>query len=70
MKSQKDTFQKWQKLLAEKGWLLSAPSSVPREESSFCDFWKMTSCDFTLLHSFFTQANVKWLDVLGKEYYS
>ena len=35
-----------------------------REASSFCDFWKLTSCD-----SFFIQANVKFLDLLGKEYY-
>ena len=29
-----------------------------REASSFCDFWKMTSCDFTLFYSFLTQANI------------
>ena len=40
-----------------------------REASSFCDFWKITSCDFTLFCSFLTQANV-FLDVPGKEYYS
>ena len=39
------------------------------EASSFCDFWKMTPCDFTILF-FFTQANIIFLDVLGKEYFS
>ena len=39
------------------------------EASSFCDFWKLTSCDFTLSNSFFTKAN-NFLDVLGKEYES
>ena len=29
-----------------------------REASSFCDFWKLTSCDFTRFFSFFTQANL------------
>ena len=29
-----------------------------QEASSFCDFWKMTSCNFTLFYSFLTQANV------------
>ena len=29
-----------------------------REASSFCEFWKMTSCDFTLFYSYLTQANV------------
>ena len=29
----------------------------------------MTSCDFTLFYSFFSQANVCYWDVLGKEYY-
>ena len=27
-----------------------------REASSFCDFWKMTFCDFTLFYSFFIQT--------------
>ena len=40
------------------------------EASSFCDFWNMTSCDFTLFYSFLTQANIIFfLDVLGKEYF-
>ena len=30
----------------------------------------MTSCDFTSFYYFLTQANVNFLDVLGKEYYS
>ena len=29
-----------------------------REASGFCDFWKMTSCEFTLIYSFLTQANI------------
>ena len=29
-----------------------------REASSFCDFYKMTSCDFTAFFSFLTQANL------------
>ena len=41
-----------------------------REASSFCEFWKMTSCDFTLIYSFFTHTNISFLDVLGKENYS
>ena len=41
-----------------------------REASSFCDFWKMTSCDFTLFYSFLKEANINFLDVLAKEYYS
>ena len=42
------------------------------EASSFSDFWKVTSCDFTAFYSFLTGANicVFFLDVLGKEYYS
>ena len=40
-----------------------------REVSSFCDFWKMTSCECTLFYSFSTQGNVIFFDVLGKEYY-
>ena len=40
-----------------------------QETSSFCDFWKVTSCDFTPFHSFLTQANIFFLDVLGKKYY-
>ena len=32
-----------------------------REASSFCDFWKITSCDFTLFHSVLTQSNVCFL---------
>ena len=29
-----------------------------REASSFCDFWKMTFCNFTLFYSFLTKANI------------
>ena len=38
-------------------WLLSVPELRAQEGSSFCDKKKMTSCDFTLLYSFLTQAN-------------
>ena len=51
------------------GYILSVYELRAREASSFCDFWNMTSCDFTLFYSFFTQANVIFLDVLGKEYF-
>ena len=29
-----------------------------REASSFCDFWKMTSYNFTAFYSFLTKANI------------
>ena len=29
-----------------------------QETSSFCDFWQVTFCDFTLLYSFLTQPNI------------
>ena len=33
-------------------------SKLPaREASSFCDFWQLTSCDFTAFFSFLTRAN-------------
>ena len=32
-----------------------------REASSFCDFWNMASCDFTLFYSFLIHANVNIL---------
>ena len=89
MKSQKVTFQKSQKLLAENlregrlfrtflsksGFVTAALAIVrtelcAREASSFCAFWKITFCDFTLFYSFLTKANIIFLDVLGKEYYS
>ena len=41
-----------------------------RESRSFCDFWKVSSCNFTPFSSFLTQPNVCFWDVLGKEYYS
>ena len=30
-----------------------------REASNFCDFWKMTSCDFTLFYSFFFNSSIR-----------
>ena len=51
MKSQKVTFQKSQKLLAEN-----------LQASSFCDFWKNDLLEFNLiLFFFFIQANVFFL---------
>ena len=86
MKSQKVTFRKSQKLLAENlherrpihniysiaihsiskaGYVTTVLTIVrtelrTREASSFCDFWKITSCDFTLF-LFFVSANVSFL---------
>ena len=31
------------------------------EATTFCDFWKMTSSDFTLFYSVLTQANIRFL---------
>ena len=31
-----------------------------REVSNFCDFLKLTSCDFTTFFSFLTQANLSF----------
>ena len=31
------------------------------EASSFCDFWKMTSCNLNIFYSFLTHSNVKFL---------
>ena len=33
------------------------------ETSSFCDFWKVTSCDFTPFYSFFNQPNICFLEM-------
>ena len=76
MISQKVTFQKSQKLLAE--IIRERPpiqniqylfnrlrAGTCREASSFCDFWKMTSGDFTFKNFF-----IQMYTVLGKEYYS
>ena len=48
-------------------------SNLPAQEaSSFCDFWKLTSCDFTSFFSFFLlKQTFGILDVLNKDnYYS
>ena len=46
-------------------------SKLPaREASSFFDFWKITSCDFTAFFSFLTETKLCFLDVLDKKYYS
>ena len=34
------------------------------QAGSFCDFWKMTYCDFTAFYSILTQAKVYFWDVL------
>ena len=75
MQSQKVTFKKSQKLLAENRHEISILAIVRTEllclgGEQFLWFFKMTSYDFTLFYSFLTQANVIFLDVLGKEYYS
>ena len=86
MKSSKVTFQNSQKLLAENlhfsehsiskaGYVTAVLAIVrtelcAREASSFCHFWKMTSCEFTLFYLFLTQANIFFIDMLGKEYYN
>ena len=41
-----------------------------REVSSFCDFLKMTSCDFTTFFSFLTQVHLCFLDVFNKDKFS
>ena len=38
-----------------------------RENEQFCDFWKMTSCDFYLFYSFLLKQTNFFLDVLGNE---
>ena len=49
-------------------WQLSVPSW---EASSFCDFWKIASCNFTLFYSFESSKRFFIFQfVLGKEYYS
>ena len=53
--------------------VITAPAFVlgkleARETSSFCDFWKVTSCNFTAFFSILTQANLFVLEVLNKEY--
>ena len=55
------------------GYVTAAPAFVcgkpgAREASSFCDFWKMTSCDFTAFFFILTQANLIVLEVLNKEH--
>ena len=40
-----------------------------REASSFCDFWKMTSCNFTTFVSFVTLVNLCFLGVPNKDKY-
>ena len=57
------------------GYVIPVPAFVcgklpGREASSFCDFWKLTSCDFTTFFNFLTQANLCFLDVLNKDNYS
>ena len=58
------------------GYVTAVPAFVSGKlpaqvASSFCDFWKLTSCDFTLLFSFLTQANLCFfLDGLNKDNYS
>ena len=37
-----------------------------REASSFCDFWKSTSCDFTTFFFFLIEVILYFLNVLKK----
>ena len=37
---------------------LAIDQSGAWEAISFCDFWKITSCDFTLFYSFLNEANI------------
>ena len=37
------------------------------EASSFCDFWKLTSCDFIAFISTFIEVNLIFFDVLIKD---
>ena len=39
------------------------PKLSAREASSFCDLWKMTSCDFTLFYYFLTQSNICFFEM-------
>ena len=41
-----------------------------QETSNFCDFFKLTSCNFTTFFSFLAQANICFLDVLNEDNYS
>ena len=38
-----------------------------REASSFCEFWKLTSCDFIAFISSLIKVNFCFLDVLIKD---
>ena len=40
------------------------------EASSFCDFWKLTSCDFIAFISSLIELNFCFLDVLVKDKYT
>ena len=39
-----------------------------QEVSSFCDFWQMTSCDFTEFSPCWLKQTFVFLDVFDKEY--
>ena len=57
------------------GYVTAVPAFVcfelpDREPSSFCDFWKFTSCDFTEFFSFLTEVLFILLDVLIKDNFS
>ena len=54
------------------GYVNAAPDFVcfelpAREASSFCDFWKLISCDFIAFISSLTEVNFWFLDVLIKD---
>ena len=60
------------------GYATTVPAFVcfrlpAREASSFCDFWKLTSCDFTAFFSLLTEVHVNlyfFLDVLLEDTFS
>ena len=72
MKSRKVTFLKSEHSIAihsiSKAGYVTAVLAIVRtmlcaqEANSFCDFWKITSCDLTLFSSFLTHAKAIFLD--------
>ena len=55
------------------GYVTAAPAFVcgklgAQEVSSFCDFWQMTSGNFTIFFSILAKANLFVLEMLNKEY--
>ena len=57
--SQYGGYSYWMFWIGGLSWRFSA--------SSFCDFWKMTFCNFTVFLSFLTKATLWFSDVLHEE---